>query len=110
MCKEEIVGLMTALELFVERDYDAVFTDWTSKSQVIVDSLDGVRGVSAVVEYDGGATRLAPQAIVYFDSDWAGPSPDNVVARMKGGDPAIYIGSGGYHDELWVDLVNIPRR
>ena len=107
VCKEEIVGLMTALELFVERDYDAVFTEWRRRSQEIVDSLDGIEGVSCAVEYDGGVTRLAPQAIVYFDSDWAGPSPQDVVARMKDGDPPIHIGSGSYHGELWVDPVNI---
>jgi L-seryl-tRNA(Ser) seleniumtransferase len=107
VCKEEIVGLMTALELFVERDYDAVFTEWRSRSREIVESLDGVEGVSCVVEYDGGATRLAPQAVVYFDSDWAGPAAQDIVARMKDGDPAIYIGSGGYRGELWVDPVNL---
>ncbi len=36
VCKEEIVGLITALELFVNQDHEAVWASWKDKAEIIV--------------------------------------------------------------------------
>jgi hypothetical protein len=43
---------------------------------------------------------------VYFGKDWEGPSGREIVAALRRGDPPIYIGQGGYADELWVNPHN----
>src|SRR5260370_13535829 len=50
--KEEIVGLVTALELFLAEDEKAETERYREVSQRIVDALQGIPGLRAVVEQD----------------------------------------------------------
>jgi len=43
--KEEIVGLWTAVELYVKRDHEAEWRDWESRVRDIARALEGLRGV-----------------------------------------------------------------
>ena len=43
--KENIAGLITALELFVDTDHQAVEAAWRSKCAYVVDELQGIDGV-----------------------------------------------------------------
>lgn len=45
--KETIVGLVTAVELWVRRDYDAVFEQWDAAVATILTGVAGIPGVSA---------------------------------------------------------------
>ena len=47
--KENIAGLVTALELFVDTDHHAVEAAWRSRCEYIVDALQGIDGVRAVL-------------------------------------------------------------
>ena len=106
VCKEEIVGLITALERFVALDHEAQSARWRAMSQHIVDSVQDIPGIRPVVE-DGDPNRLGPQAVVYFDVSWGGRSPKEIQDRLAEGQPPIFIGQGGYQDELWVTSVTL---
>lgn len=106
VCKEEIVGLITALELFERTDHKAQWDAWRGQSQVIVDALKDIPGLDVRLE-DGDPNRQGPQAVVYFKPLWKGPSGQQVQQALRGGDPAIYIGCGGYKDEIWVTPVTL---
>jgi L-seryl-tRNA(Ser) seleniumtransferase len=45
--KEEVVGLIAALELYVKRDHAAEVRQWNARAQRIVDRLQGIRGLDA---------------------------------------------------------------
>jgi len=105
VCKEEIIGLLTALELYLRRDHAADMTDWRAQAQLIVDALAEVPGIRAVVEQHD-INRPVPEATVYFEKNWTGPSGREIVVALRRGDPPIYIGQGGYADELWVNPHN----
>ena len=45
VCKEEIAGLVTALELFVDTDHQAVGASWRAKSQSVVSALQDIPGL-----------------------------------------------------------------
>ena len=45
MGKEEIVGLMTAVELFVKRDHQAIWKDWERQVSAIGKAVAGIKGV-----------------------------------------------------------------
>ena len=47
MCKEEIAGLLTALELFVDTDFDAQTANWRAKSILVAERLSDIPGVVA---------------------------------------------------------------
>ena len=45
VAKEEIIGLVRALELFVEADHESEWVDWRAKSTTIADAAGAVDGV-----------------------------------------------------------------
>jgi L-seryl-tRNA(Ser) seleniumtransferase len=108
VCKEEIVGLITALERFVNLDHEARWAKWRAMSETIVDALHEVPGLTMRVEEDS-PIRQGPQAVVYFNSDWRGPSSTEIQQSLIEGDPPIAVGQGGYGDELYVATVTLQE-
>jgi len=108
--KEEIVGLVTALELFLAEDEKAEMERYREVCQRIVDGLGGIHGIRAVVEQDP-VNRVLPHAVVYFEPAWTGPSGRSIQLALAAGDPHIYVQQGphqgGYVDEIAVDAINL---
>ena len=104
VCKEEIIGLITALELFVQRDHQVEWEEWRSRSQAIVEALQGIPGVNVTMEKgnrEGNFNREGPQAVITFDASWKGLSIREIKESLLSGDPPIYVGHGllGYADK-----------
>ena len=108
--KEEIAGLVVALELFMAEDEKAETKRYTEMCTAIVEALEGVVGVRAVVEHDG-VNRVIPHAVVYFTSEWNGPSGHAIQVALAQGEPHLYVQQGGhqggYFDEIAVDPINL---
>jgi L-seryl-tRNA(Ser) seleniumtransferase len=108
--KEEIAGLVTALELFMAEDEASEMKRYTDVCQTIVDTLADIHGLRVVVEQDP-VNRVLPHAVVYFGPDWRGPSGHAVQIALAQGDPHIYVQQGahqgGYFDEIAVDPINL---
>ena len=108
--KEEIVGLVTALELFLAEDEEAEMQRYREVCQGIVDGLRGIAGIRTVVEHDG-VNRIIPHAVIYFEPSWRGSSGHDIREALAKGEPHIYIQQGtqqgGYFDEIAVDPINL---
>jgi L-seryl-tRNA(Ser) seleniumtransferase len=108
--KEEICGLVTALELFIAEDEKAEMQRYTDLCTRIVEGLRDLPGLRVVVEQDP-VNRVIPHAVVYFTPDWVGPSGHTVQVALAKGDPHIYVQKGahqgGYADEIAVDPINL---
>jgi D-glucosaminate-6-phosphate ammonia-lyase len=108
--KEEIIGVLTALELFLAGDEKAEMEGYRKVSACIVDALGDLPGLRAVVEQDG-VNRVIPHAVIYFEPSWTGPSGRTVQLALAAGDPHIYVQQGphqgGYGDEIAVDPINL---
>ena len=107
--KEEIVGLVTALELFLAEDEKAEMERFRAVAS-IVDGIADIPGLRAVVEQDP-MNRVLPNAVIYFEPSWTGPSGRAVQLALAAGDPHIYVQQGphqgGYVDEIAVDPINL---
>ena len=90
VCKEEIVGLVVALERYVQRDHAADQCRWREQCDTIATAIMDIRGVKTAVLQDDW-TRPVPELSIHLTSDWAGPSPDEIVNTMAKGDPPIII-------------------
>jgi len=108
--KEEIAGLVVALELFLKEDEAAEMKRYIEVCQVIVDSLGEIPGLRMVVEHDP-VNRVIPHACIYFTPEWNGPSGRAVQLALAAGDPHIYVQQGphqgGYFDEIAIDPINL---
>jgi D-glucosaminate-6-phosphate ammonia-lyase len=108
--KEEIIGVLTALELFLAGDEKAEMEACRAVAASIVDALGDIPGVRAVVEQDA-VNRVIPHAVIYFEPSWTGPSGRTVQLALAAGDPPIYVQQGphqgGYGDEIAVDPINL---
>jgi L-seryl-tRNA(Ser) seleniumtransferase len=108
--KEEIAGLVVALELFMAEDEAAEMKRYADVCATIAEALADLPGLRAVVEQDA-VNRVIPHAVIYFTPDWTGPSGHAVQVALAQGDPHIYVQQGahqgGYADEISVDPINL---
>jgi len=108
--KEEIVGLVTALELFLAEDEEAEMNRYQEVCTSIVEALCDIPGLRPVVEQDP-VNRVIPHAVIYFEPSWEGPSGHTIQVALAQGEPHIYVQQGphqgGYFDEIAIDPINL---
>ncbi len=93
VCREEIIGLIVALERYVKRDHAADQRRWRRDSQVVVDAIHDIPGVVARVEQEDWS-RPFPEAVIWLGKDWRGPAKETVLKRLADADPPVIIGGG----------------
>jgi L-seryl-tRNA(Ser) seleniumtransferase len=87
--KEEIVGLLTAFELYARRDVEAEQSGWRTKVQYIWGALEGLPHVKVELIHD--AFRPAIQRVRVTLADVLGVSADEVRKRLKTGSPGVIL-------------------
>ena len=106
VAKEEIIGLVEALRIFVNEDEDAENRRLAAMCEQVVDALIEVPGLEVSVKHDDW-DHLTPITVIKFTRDWSGQSRDEVNRAMSGGDPSIYLHDIYNPDELAVDPFNL---
>jgi L-seryl-tRNA(Ser) seleniumtransferase len=106
VAKEEIIGLITALRIFVEEDEEAEMRRFRQMSRSVVDALIEVPGLKVTLEYDD-YDYLIPTALMTFTKEWKGQSRDQVLESMAEGDPPIFLHTLGNPDELAVEPISM---
>lgn len=88
--KEEILGLLAAVEWSLDRDEDAVLAGYEESVRLLVDGLAGLPGVTASRGYPSEAGQPHGRAIVRLAPPcrWA---RDDLVAALWDGDPRIAV-------------------
>jgi len=105
--KEEIIGLVHALDLFMEEDEDAEMKQYRNLAQQAVDALIEIPGLDVSLEHD--RDWLIPAAVFKFTKKWRGPSREQVIKGMTSGDPPIYLHWLAGPDTLAVDPTNLDE-
>ena len=90
--KEEAAGLLTAVELYMEHDEEAVLLEWERRCRMIGDAVGDIDGVSA--EYRRPAVPGHPPGpVLHVDLSPNFPlSPSELDRRLQDGDPPIHVG------------------
>ena len=89
--KEEIAGLMMALKLYAQRDFEAELKAWTSDMEIIASSLAGINGVSARVVFPQETGRLTPSVHIAIDADAARLTTWETINQLQEGTPPIGV-------------------
>ncbi|MDP6776451.1 MAG: hypothetical protein QGI83_06785 [Candidatus Latescibacteria bacterium] len=92
--KEEIMGLIAAVDLFLSRTDEEDRTVWRRRMEYVVDALLGVPGVEAYVLGEGqqASPDFAPRAYVDLDDP---KRAREVIQAMRDGNPSVVIRPSG---------------
>ena len=104
--KENIIGLVTALELYLDSNEEEEYDSWKEKSEYIKNQLKDIPNLDVKIE-NTLTHRQGTQPILYFHKDWKGKSPEKIKEEMINGDPPIYLGVGGSNLYEYMGEINI---
>jgi len=93
--KETIIGLVKALELYLNQDFEAEMEKWSKQVDYWVESLSEIPHISVKRGFPippGIQPTCIPRAYVTWDEE-LGLTKDQVVDMLKKGDPGIIVSS-----------------
>ncbi len=93
--KEEIVGMLTAVEMWTKRDHAAEEKAWTTWLQQIADKLRPVAGLSTSIRPARGVDNRTPDLNIQWDRGRIDLTEDELEEILWEGDPRIAIGGKG---------------
>src|SRR5437870_403766 len=91
--KEEIIGMIKALELFLSEDHDALTKEWQDRLERISRQIAKVPGVSTSFFVPEIANHV-PHMQITWDSAHINLSPPDASKILRSSKPSIVIGGG----------------
>jgi D-glucosaminate-6-phosphate ammonia-lyase len=92
--KEEIVGMLAALERYLEQDHEGERREFEKRAEAIRGSVSAVAGVTAEVFVPEVANHV-PHVRITWDATGKGLAPADVVTALRQGEPSIAIRAEG---------------
>jgi L-seryl-tRNA(Ser) seleniumtransferase len=97
--KEDLVGILAAVEWYLAQDHAAVARQYEAMVDHVVAWARGRRDVSAVREAPGQAGQPTPRTLLTLAADFA-PRRDEILARLRADPPRIELlpaGQDGFY-------------
>lgn len=88
--KEEIVGMLVALEMFLARDHAAVWNEWEQRCRRIAQALSDFQDVRTEVHVPRIANAV-PHLRVRWDYRGRGLQPPEMAQKLREGEPSIEV-------------------
>ena len=92
--KEEMLGLLAAVELYISKDHAAEYRDFEKRAEMIQKSAAAVQGVKAEVFVPEVANHV-PHVRITWDATALGFKADQAVKALLDGEPSIGTRSEG---------------
>jgi L-seryl-tRNA(Ser) seleniumtransferase len=92
--KEEIMGMLAAVEAWVKRDHDAEWKQWESWLGTISEKVKTVATVKTEIHQPDGPSNYAPTMQISWDAEKLGASGNDVAEALLEGSPRIVITPG----------------
>ena len=95
--KEDAIGMLTAVEMWVKRDHDAEWKRWSGWLDHIAQRMSAIPGVTTAVVQPEGLSNRTPSLRILWDRQRLGRSGDAVVRALLEGEPriALFAANGG---------------
>ena len=88
--KEEIVGLLMAVETWLKTDFDALNREWNARVQRIAKLVETVSGVETDISIPKDGNRY-PTLYISWDEEKWGFTVRDCVQKLRAGDPVIEV-------------------
>ena len=92
--KEEILGMMVALELYLNKDHAAEWKQWEQQIAHIAKGVDDIQGISTETFVPDLANHV-PTLRVRWDDKQIKHSNDSLHEALRGGHPSIEVAGWG---------------
>jgi D-glucosaminate-6-phosphate ammonia-lyase len=106
--KEEIVGLLTAVELYLKRDHKADRRAWTETLQRLADRLQGLPTVHTELIPTADYSH-SPRLSVQWDEKRLDLSVGQMVEALRAGTPSIEANDMASYEPPWKGLGILPH-
>ena len=91
--KEEIVGMVKALELYLEEDQDELTQEWWNRLDVVSKAVTQVPGVT-VERYVPDIANHVPHIQIKLDPNHIKATSRQITEQLRAGTPSIVLSSG----------------
>jgi D-glucosaminate-6-phosphate ammonia-lyase len=91
--KEEMLGMLVAVELYVKKDHDAERREFDRRADTIQRSASSLPGVTAEIFVPEIANHV-PHVQITWDPSEKGMTPQDVVQALRDGEPSIGVIQG----------------
>ena len=89
--KEEAIGMLMAVEMWLKRDHDAEWKTWTSWLEIVGRRVSAIGGVTTTIVQPRGLSNRMPSLRVLWDRKKIGIAGDAVVRALFDTDPRVAI-------------------
>jgi len=102
--KEEIVGMMAAVEAYLKRDHQAEWREFESRVKTVADSVGPIAGVKTE-QFVPEISNHVPHLRITWDAGLVKITPEDVVKKLREGNPSIELRPGaaqGIEVAVWM--------
>jgi L-seryl-tRNA(Ser) seleniumtransferase len=89
--KEDAIGMLMAVEMWVRRDHEAEWKRWHAWLDHIAQRVSTVAGVTTSVSQPNGLSNRTPSLRILWDPQRLGLSSEAVIRALNDGDPRITL-------------------
>ena len=102
--REEMLGLLAAVEAWVVRDHAAEWRSWLARLDLIAQRARQVHGVETAVEQPVGLNNRAPTLVISWDSAALRITGEQVAEDFARKQPRIAVGNGDSADRAAIRI------
>lgn len=89
--KEEAIGMLMAVEMWMKRDHDAEWNRWTSWLEHVKRRVSTIDGITTSIVQPRGLSNRMPSLCVWWDRKRFGVTGDAVVRTLFDSDPRVSV-------------------
>jgi L-seryl-tRNA(Ser) seleniumtransferase len=109
--KEEIMGILAAVEMWVKRDHKAEWAEWESRLNHIATSVQRVNGVTSKINQPSAdLSNRTPELVIQWDGAKLGVTGQEMAKILRDTEPRIIVarGSGSRPGSMASTLAIVP--
>ena len=95
--KEELLAMMVAVEVFLDKDHKAEWREWERRIKVIASAVSSIPSVKTEVRVPEIANHV-PHLYIRWDENAVKINVPEVARRLREGEPAIEVVPGSKED------------
>lgn len=93
--REEVLGMLAAVEMWMKRDHQAEIRAWTKQLEYIVGRIKGIPGVTTSIHQPRGRSNPSPGMAVEWDMEKIPLTGDDVEHILWDGNPRVAVSGAG---------------